>query len=85
MQCACAILSSVACPALQHITASSHKGHDFRKRKKVIDHKTCLLVFSTTFDRKISHSEKKTERDVIKMCIGSHVKCTCSCQILMKI
>ena len=30
MQCACAILSSVACPALQYVSTLYHKRHDFR-------------------------------------------------------
>ena len=34
----------------------SHKGHHFRK--EVTDHKMCVLIFSTTFVRKISHSKK---------------------------
>jgi len=32
---------------------------------KVIEHKMCVLIFSTTFVRNISHS-KTTERDMIK-------------------
>jgi len=50
MQCACAILSSVACPALQYFYTLHHKLHDFRKKeKKVIEHKMFILVFTTTF------------------------------------
>ena len=49
VKCACAILSSVASPALQYSTTLSHKQHDFRKKKKVTEHKMCGLVFSTTF------------------------------------
>jgi hypothetical protein len=56
MQCAGAILSSVACPALQYFSTLSHKLDDFRKR--VIEHKTCVLMSSATFGCNISHSKK---------------------------
>jgi hypothetical protein len=42
------ILLSVACQAVPYLFFTlSHKRHDFRK--KVIEHKTCILIFSTTF------------------------------------
>jgi hypothetical protein len=40
------ILSSVACLTLQHFPTLSHKCRDFRK--KVNEHKKCVLIFSTT-------------------------------------
>jgi len=46
MQCACATLSPVACPALQCVSAVSHKRRDFLKN--VIDREMCVLIFSTT-------------------------------------
>ena len=61
MQCACAILPSLACPALQYISTLSHKRHDFRKWK-VTEHKMCILISSTTFVWHISHSKKKWAR-----------------------
>jgi hypothetical protein len=51
------MLSSVACPDLQYFYTLSHKRHDFRQ--KVPEHKTCVLIFSTTFVWNISLSEKK--------------------------
>jgi len=53
---ACAILSSVACPSLQYFSTLSHKRQDFRNN--VIEHKMCVLIFSTflseTFLKKLS-------------------------------
>jgi hypothetical protein len=43
-----AILSSAASLAPLHFPTLSHKWHD--SRKKVIEHKMCILIFSTTFD-----------------------------------
>jgi hypothetical protein len=41
------IILSVACPALPYFSTLSHKRHDFRE--KVIKHKICVLLISTTF------------------------------------
>jgi len=41
------ILSSVACPALQYFPTFSHKRYEFRK--KIIEHKMCVLSFSIIF------------------------------------
>jgi len=56
-----------------HLTLS-HKRHDFRKKKKNTEHKTCVLIFSTTFVRNIFHSEKKRAR-YEKIYVGLHVTC----------
>ena len=67
---ACAILSSVARPAVQYFSTLSHRWHDFRK---VIEHKMC-------FDFLYSFSLKhflfcKTVKEIrSKMYIGLHAK-----------
>jgi len=71
MQCACATLSSVPCPALQYFSTLSHKWHDFRK-KKLLNIK-CVLIFPTTFVWNISHSRHKWAR-YDKKIIGLHVQ-----------
>ena len=50
MQCACAILLSVACFALQYFPTLSHKRHDFRNN--VLEHKMCVLIFPTIWYEK---------------------------------
>ena len=55
-------MSSVACPALQYFSTFSYKRHDFRGwgvGGDVTEHKMCVLIFSATFIRNISHSKKK--------------------------
>ena len=54
------ILPSVASLAVPHFSTLSHKRHDFRE--KVIEYKICVLIFSTTFLRNISHSKKNSAR-----------------------
>ena len=72
MERACAILSSVACPGLQYFSTLSHKRLDSRgKKKKVIEHKTCVFIISTMFETVIT---LRTERDITKLYIGLHVK-----------
>jgi len=52
---ACTILSSVFSPALQYFSTQSDKRHDFRKVTEFI---MCVLNFSKTFVRNISHYRK---------------------------
>jgi len=74
MQCACAILSSVACLAVQYFSLLSHKRHDLKK--KVTEHQICVLIFCTSFIFcNISRSMKNLSEILLKMCIGLHVKC----------
>ena len=77
MQHVCTILSSVTCPAVQYFFTISHKCQDFRK--KVIEHKKCVLIFCTNFVRKISHSKKNCAR-----CDEKIYTVLRSCPILMK-
>ena len=59
-QSACAVLSSVACPAVQHFSTLSHKRHDFRK-KKILNTK-CFSIFSINLVRHISRSTRNPGR-----------------------
>jgi len=84
MQCVCTVSSSVACPALQHFSTLSHKWC-YCKRKKITEHKTCVLIFSATFFWNTSHSMKNWARYDQK-CISVSTSSThYSCQILMKL
>jgi hypothetical protein len=61
MQCAWAILPSVACPAVPYFSTLSHKRKGFRK-KKLLGIKCVCLIFCTTFVRNISHSKNNPAR-----------------------
>ena len=65
MQCACAILPSVASPALQYFSTLSNKRHDFRKKKKSYGHKRCVLIFSTILFKSFLIL-RRNERQLIK-------------------
>ena len=61
------IFSSVAYPALTNISIFSHKRQDFRKKKKITDHKMCVLIFSTNLSETFLIL-RRYERDMIKKC-----------------
>ena len=62
----CGLSGSAFCSTL------SHKRHDFRKQK-ILTHKMCVLIFSTTFVINVSHSKRYHKYTQV-----------CICQILMK-
>jgi len=83
MQCACAILSSVACPAQRNFSTLSDKRHDFEK-KKYWTYIIRVWSSSTTSLWNILHSEMKWGR--YKKCILMFMYSTLrSCPILMKL
>jgi hypothetical protein len=73
MQCAWAILPTVACPAVQYFSTLSHKLHDFGGGGELLNSKYVFLfpiqLLCETF------LILRTERDMIKrMSSGLHVK-----------
>jgi uncharacterized membrane protein len=77
------ILSSVAYLVLPYISKLYHNRHDYRK--KVIEHKICVLIFSTTFTWNIFHSKKNSARYFINVRRSSCKSTHYSCQILIKL
>jgi len=73
MQCACATLSSVACPALQHFSTLSHKGHDFFLKKRLLNIKCVFRVFLLVLSE-IFPILRRTERDMLKNVYWSSCK-----------
>jgi len=63
LQWACAILSSVTCPAVQYFSTLSHKRHYFRG-KKLLNTK-CVIWFSVQLLCKPFLILRRTERDII--------------------
>jgi hypothetical protein len=71
MQCACATLSSVACPALLYFSTLSHKWQDLKKKllnNKNVFRVSVQLLSETFFILRI------TERDMIKNVFCSSCK-----------
>jgi hypothetical protein len=74
---------SAASLAPSHFLMLSHKWHDFRK--KVTEHKMCVLISSTTFIQNISHSKNNLAR-YCYICENIFMWSTCYfCWILMKL
>jgi len=72
MQCACVLLSSVACPAVQNFSTLHHKRHYFQTN--VNEHK--ILIFSTILCGACLILKKKKFSDtLIFIFIGLHIKC----------
>jgi hypothetical protein len=59
MQCACAILLSVACPFLSYFP---HYPARFAGGGGVIEHKMCVSISSVNFVYDISHYKKNSAR-----------------------
>jgi len=53
------VLLSVSSTAAPYFSTISHKPHNL---KKILDHKTCVLIFSTTVVRNVPHSKRKWAR-----------------------
>ena len=70
--------------ASSYFSMLSHKRHDFRKN--ITEHKTCVLIFSTSLFPNISHSKKSSARYHHKCSISVFMKgIRYSCQILMNL
>jgi len=66
MQGACAVLSSVACPAVQNFFLHDlTKSTIFEKEKKVIGRKMCVLTFCTILSE-VFFFMRRTERYMVK-------------------
>jgi len=57
------ILPSASCPALPYFPTLCHMRSPFLfRKKKIIDHIVCVLIFSTNFVWDISHSKQNSAR-----------------------
>jgi hypothetical protein len=57
----CIILSSMACPVVPYFYTLSHKRYDFRKKKKVIEHKMCFDFLYNFYLKHFSFQEELSE------------------------
>ena len=51
-----------------------HEQHDFRKKKKVTEHKICVPIYSTTVFSATFLILRITERDIIKVYVELYVQ-----------
>jgi hypothetical protein len=71
MQCACAILSSLNCLAVQYVSTLSHKLHNFEKKRIL---KKCVFWFSIRFLSETFLVLRRNERDMIKnVCLFTYL------------
>ena len=56
------ILRSVASLPVLCVLAWSHKHHDFREKRKLIERKICFVIFPTAFICNVSDSKKNSAR-----------------------
>jgi len=78
-------ISSVDCLGLSYFATLPHKRYDFRK-KNIILHKMCVLIFSTNYIRKSSYSKKDEFNEILsQMYVGPRVKHRYIYQILTKL
>jgi hypothetical protein len=82
MQCACTILSSVACPALKYCSTLSHKWHEFWVKKKVTESKMCVSIFYTFLSE--TFLILRIERDMINK-KGNECITSCVCAIIVAV
>ena len=83
MQCACAILSPVACPALQYFSTVSPKRNDFRK--KCVQYKTRIFIFSPVLVWRIFHSKNSWATYCQNLTLVSVYSTIYSCPIIMNL
>jgi len=77
MKYECAILSSLASPALAYFSTLSHKRKDFRK-ESVVEHKVRVFIFYKIL-YETSLILRRTEGDVIK----DACRFLCKCSVIL--
>ena len=79
MQCACVVLSSVACSAVPQLSVLFHKRNNWKKK-----HKMCVSIFSTAFVWNIFHPNNNSARYRHKFML-IFMNSVRYCQILIKL